>query len=239
MSTISMPSPKPQRDFFGKAAEGMRLEHITGVFLIASTCGLIDAACFLSFGEVFAEMMTGNLLLLSFDIGTGALTLKHLIYVTALSSFFVGAAAGGRIVKGPFGATRLGFFVEWCLLVLALALTVVLAPRSSGPARDIVVTLLAFAMGMQNALLRRHGVTDLATNVMTLTMAALMAESWLAGGSNERWARRAGSIGIFAVSATVGATLNTYFGAWAPLLVAVVIFAVALFGLTFERNRPV
>ncbi len=55
MSTISLPSPKHPRDLFGKAARAARLRHIAGLYLIASVCGLIDAACFLSFGEVFAE----------------------------------------------------------------------------------------------------------------------------------------------------------------------------------------
>ncbi len=84
---------------------------------------------------------------------------------------------------------------------------------------------------MQNALVRRHGVPDLATNVMTLTATALIADSTPAGGHNENWRRRFASIAIFLVSATLGAVLTTRFGPWAPLALTVVLFTVALTGL--------
>jgi hypothetical protein len=63
-------------------------------------------------------------------------------------------------------------------------------------------------MGLQNALVRRHGVPDLATNVMTLTATALVADSAIASGRRENWRRRAASIAIFLVSATVGAGIH-------------------------------
>jgi uncharacterized membrane protein YoaK (UPF0700 family) len=105
-------------------------------------------------------------------------------------------------------------------------------------ARDGVTSLLAFAMGIQNALVRRHEVPDLATNVMTLTATALVADSAPAGGRNENWRRRFASIAIFLVSATLGAALTTSFGPWAPLALTVMLFTVALTGL-IARNAPV
>jgi uncharacterized membrane protein YoaK (UPF0700 family) len=42
-----------------------RVTHITAIYLITGVCGLVDAACFLSMGHVFAETMTGNLLFLA------------------------------------------------------------------------------------------------------------------------------------------------------------------------------
>ena len=48
-----------------------RVSHITALYLITGVCGLVDAACFLSMGRVFAEIMTGNMLFLCFSIGTG------------------------------------------------------------------------------------------------------------------------------------------------------------------------
>jgi uncharacterized protein DUF1275 len=41
----------------------------TGLYMISAICGLVDAVCFLVLGGVFAEMMTGNLLLMAFSIG--------------------------------------------------------------------------------------------------------------------------------------------------------------------------
>ena len=85
---------------------------------------------------------------------------------------------------------------------------------------------------MQNALIRRHGVPDLATNVMTLTLTALVADSTLAGGENERWRRRFASITVFVAGAMLGALLTTSVAPWAPLLAALALFTLALPGLT-------
>jgi len=63
---------------------GPRVSHITGLYLIAGLCGLVDAACFLSLGQVFAEMMTGNLLLFCFYVGTGHPIFQHAVYLIAL-----------------------------------------------------------------------------------------------------------------------------------------------------------
>jgi Protein of unknown function (DUF1275) len=49
--------------------------------MISSTCGLVDAVCFLALGGVFAEMMTGNLLLMALSIGTGRAPEKSAHYI--------------------------------------------------------------------------------------------------------------------------------------------------------------
>jgi len=48
---------------------------------------------------------------------------------------------------------------------------------------DAVIALLAFAMGVRNATIRRLGVPDLTTTVLTMTLTGLAAESPPAGGS--------------------------------------------------------
>lgn len=215
-----------------------RVSHITGLYLITSVCGLVDAACFLSMGGVFAEIMTGNLLFLCFDIGTGKSIFGDAKYLLVIAAFLLGALAGGRLLRGPRAEIRIGFAVEWVLLAVALVLALTLNPGTAGTARDVVTSLLAFAMGMQNALVRRHGVPDLATNVMTLTATALVADSAPAGGHNENWRRRFASIAVFLASATLGAALTTTFGPWAPLALTLMLFTVALTGL-IARNAAV
>jgi uncharacterized membrane protein YoaK (UPF0700 family) len=215
-----------------KAFVVRRVSHIIGLYLITSVCGLVDAACFLSMGGVFAETMTGNLLFLCFYIGTGQSIFGDAKYFLVIAAFLLGALAGGRLLRGPRAEMQIGF------AVVALVLTVALHPESAGPAREIVTSLLAFAMGLQNALVRRHGVPDLATNVMTLTATALVADSRPARGHNENWRRRFASIAIFLASATLGAALTTSLGPWAPLALTVVLFTVALTGL-IARNAPI
>ena len=213
-----------------------RVSHITAIYLITGVCGLVDAACFLSMGHVFAEIMTGNMLFLCFSIGTGQSIFGDAKYLLVIAAFLLGAMAGGRLLRGPRAEIKIGFAVEWVLLATALVLTVIFHPGSTGTARDTVTSLLAFAMGMQNALVRQHGVPDLATNVMTLTATALVVDSVPAGGHNENWRRRFASIAMFLVSATVGGMLTTQFGPWAPLTLTVALFTVALTGL-IVRSR--
>ena len=90
-----------------------------------------------------------------------------------------------------------------------------------------MIGILAFGMGIQNAAVRKWGVPDLATNVMTLTMTGLITDTRLAGGDNHHAGRRATSIGIFMVSAIFGAFLVRYGVLW-PQVAALVIFTVAL-----------
>jgi uncharacterized membrane protein YoaK (UPF0700 family) len=221
-----------------RAAAMPRVSHIMALYLITGVCGLVDAACFLSMGGVFAEIMTGNLLFLCFYIGTGQSIFGDAKYLLVIAAFLLGALAGGRLLRGPRAELRIGFAVEWVLLVVALVLAATLDPGPAGAARDVVTSLLAFAMGMQNALVRRHGVPDLATNVMTVTATALVADSAPAGGRNENWQRRFASIAIFLISATLGALLTSEFGPWAPLALTVALFTVALSGL-IARNAPI
>lgn len=217
-----------------------RPSYLVGLLLIAAVCGVVDASCYLALGGVFAEIMTGNILLLAFRIGTGhpigdATPLR---YLSAIAAFAVGALLGGLLMRGSEARVerRLGFGVELGLLVLATVLAFVTDAGSTGTGRDVVVAILACAMGVQNALIRRHGVVDVATNVMTMTLAGLLSEAKAVGGTGANWARRSGSIGIFFVSAIGGAYL-TRFGAGWGLLVATVLLAGAVSILTTD-DRP-
>lgn len=75
------------------------LNKATGVYLITSLSGLVDAACFIGLGHVFAEMMTGNLLMLGFSIGVHGLTSNIDRYFLVISFYVVGVIAGSRMLK--------------------------------------------------------------------------------------------------------------------------------------------
>ncbi len=81
-------------------------------------------------------------------------------------------------------------------------------------------------------------VADLATDVMTLTMTALSAESSLSGGDNQRWQRRSASVGIFAVSATFGAFLVRFGVLWPVLLVFLILWMALAILLLPGARRP-
>jgi uncharacterized membrane protein YoaK (UPF0700 family) len=212
---------------------------IVGIYVITCICGMLDAVCYLGLGQVFAEIMTGNLVYLVFSIGTLGTHGNNpaLPYVIALAAFGVGALGGGRLVRvsGWWGDHRVGFVVEWLALLGAVIATLVVHPQYHGNARFVVIGILAFGMGIQNAEVRRWGVPNLATNVMTLTLTALIADSTLAGGNSNHAGRRAASLGIFAISAGFGAFLVRYGVVWAQLA-ALIIFSLALPTLLFAED---
>jgi uncharacterized membrane protein YoaK (UPF0700 family) len=195
---------------------------------------LVDAVCFLKLGHVFAEMMTGNFLLLAFSVAMDTPFSGGQRYLPAIAAFTVGALLGGRVLRGPdkLRERRSGFAIEWLVLLGATVYAGIGDPTDQNLAGAILVAALALAMGLQNAMIRVHGVPDLATNVMTLTFTGLIADSAMAGGDNRNWRRRALSIGLFCASAAVGAWLLQYGLAW-PLVLASAIFTVAMLPLMF------
>lgn len=218
-----------------------RPSYLSGLLLIAAVCGLIDAACFLALGGVFAEIMTGNILLLAFRIGTGQQIgdATPLRYLAAILAFAIGALICGLLLRGgeKKRERRIGFSIEFAFVLLATVLAFATRAGSTGVGRDIVVSLLACAMGIQNGMMRKHGISDVATNMMTVTFTGLVSELKVVGGDNHHWPRRAGSIAIFFVGAIVGAFLTRYGAGW-PLLAATVLLGIAVVVLA-TNERPV
>jgi uncharacterized membrane protein YoaK (UPF0700 family) len=151
----------------------------TGLYMISAICGLVDAVCFLALGGVFAEMMTGNLLLVAFSIGVGTPLGDSARYVTAILSFVAGALLGGRLLRGAqkLRERRIGFAVEWGRAARGHGPAWLSAPDKANLAGHVIVAMLSFAMGIQNVMVRVHGVPDLATNVMTVTFTGIIADS--------------------------------------------------------------
>jgi uncharacterized membrane protein YoaK (UPF0700 family) len=149
-------------------------------------------------------------------------------YVVALVCVAAGAVAGGRLVRrdGETGR-RIGFASDAALIGVAAMAVALTHPGPAGHARYPVIGILAAAMGMQNVLIRRWGILDLATNAMTKTMAYLIADSALGGGDNHHAMRRGVSIVIFAVGAAIGAFLTRYGVLW-PILASFTLLVLAL-----------
>ena len=70
-----------------------------------------------------------------------------------------------------------------------------------------MIALLALAMGVRNATVRRIGAADLTTTVLTMTLTGLAAESPLAGGKGEGSARRILAVVAMLTGAVAGALL--------------------------------
>jgi uncharacterized membrane protein YoaK (UPF0700 family) len=172
--------------------------------------GLLDAVAYLKLGHVFVANMTGNVVFLGFAVA-GASDVSVSASLLALVAFLAGALAGGR-VGARYGEHRGRLLAAASAIEIALVTAALLAAVQRGAAlddagRNAVITLLAVAMGVQNAAARKIGVPDLTTTVLTLTLTGLAADSRWAGGPNPRWSRRLIAVAAMLAGALVGGFL--------------------------------
>ena len=163
--------------------------------------GIVDAVSYLALGHVFTANMTGNVVLLGFAFA-GVSGLSILRSSVALIAFLAGAAAGGRMSLGSSSRSWVSraLLVEASLLALSAELVAInlLEPYA-------VIASTAVAMGWRNAVVRKLGVPDLTTTVLTLTITGLAADSRLGGGESPRWQRRVAAIVAILAGAAAGA----------------------------------
>ena len=156
--------------------------------MLTFTTGLVDAVSYLGLGHVFTANMTGNIVFLGFGIaGSGGLPV--LAPLISLAAFLLGAGGGGvladRIGDRHREHVARALAIEVSLLAVAAALAAAVDVRPNTVSGDIVIALLAFAMGVRNATVRRIGVPDLTTTVLTMTLTGLAADSPTGRGRRE------------------------------------------------------
>src|SRR5882724_5009893 len=191
-----------------------RLNHSLPLLLHVATAitGLIDAISYLALGHVFTANMTGNVVFLAFAVA-GAPGLSITRSLTALVAFLIGALIGGRV------AVRLSevFTPSWITTALSLEAALLLAATlasinlrdSLGSSLQVysIIVLTACAMGIRNATVRKMGIPDLTTTVLTLTITGLAADSTFAGGTSPRWRRRLLAVLLMFFGAAIGTLL--------------------------------
>ncbi|MET7519163.1 YoaK family protein [Streptomyces sp. NPDC005480] len=192
--------------------------------------GFVDAVSYLGLGRVFAANMTGNVIIIGFA-AAGAPGFSVLGSVTSLGAFLAGAVCAGRLT-GVFAGraretwVRSVFVAEAVLLAGATAV----AFAWPGGATYALIAVLAWAMGLRNATVRKLAVPDMTTTVLTMTLTGLASESSLAGGTDPRAGRRIVSVVAMLVGAALGALLVLHHGLGWPLLVCTLLVAAAAAG---------
>jgi uncharacterized membrane protein YoaK (UPF0700 family) len=130
----------------------------------------------------------------------------------------------------------LGGSVECGLLAVATLCALGVTADSGFGRQWPIIVLTALAMGWRNATVRRLGIPDLATNVLTTTLTGLAADSSIAGGSNTHTMRRVGSVVAMFGGALVGAVLVLHVALAWPLALATGVALVATFVYSSDHD---
>jgi uncharacterized membrane protein YoaK (UPF0700 family) len=227
----------PGSKLSAEAAASLR-HPLTRVLLsLTLTTGMIDAVSFLALGRVFTANMTGNVVLLGFGIA-GAGGLPVLAPLVSLAAFVVGARVGGLLSARLASRHPIDLGTALVIeVVFTVAASVILAGVDVRPgtvSAGIVIALLAFAMGVRNATVRRIAVPDLPTTVLTTTLTGLAAEFSLRrdgegdGDAAASTARRAAAVITMFLGALIGALLVKSSPALSAALSAVLVLVTLL-----------
>jgi uncharacterized membrane protein YoaK (UPF0700 family) len=174
------------------------------------TTGLVDGVSYLGIGHVFTANMTGNVVLLGFGIaGSGGLPV--VAPMVSLGAFLLGAGAGGllagKLAENPRRHLASALAIESCLMGAAAAFAAAVGITPNAASGDALIALLALAMGVRNATVRKIAVPDLTTTVLTMTLTGLAADSPLFGGSGKGSARRTAAVAVLLAGALAGGLL--------------------------------
>jgi uncharacterized membrane protein YoaK (UPF0700 family) len=180
---------------------------VVSLAVLTLVSGIVDAVSYLGLGHVFTANMTGNIVLVGFAIA-GAPGFSLAASATALGAFVVGAVAGGRLSLRLTQKRSLlvtAVTLEAGFTVVAAVIAGSVAVLGAGWPRYTVIAVLAFAMGIRNSVVRRMGVADMTTTVVTTTITGLAADSTFGGGKNPNALRRSISVVCMFLGALVGA----------------------------------
>ncbi|HTA15978.1 MAG TPA: DUF1275 family protein [Solirubrobacteraceae bacterium] len=195
------PSPKDDR----------RLPPV--LLALTLTTGLIDAASYLGLGHVFTANMTGNIVLLGFGLANAG-GLPVVAPLISLGAFLLGAAAGGRlgvgVAKQHERIVLLAVGSEVALLAIAAAVAVAIHVRVGSGSAYAIIALVALAMGIRNAIVRKLAVPDLTTTVLTLTLTGIAADTAAGTMRRSQSLRRLLAVAAMLLGAFVGALLEKH-----------------------------
>jgi len=194
------------------------------VVVLTLTTGAVDVTSFLALGNVFSSVVTGDLVLLGAAAGTGRPELAVHSGV-ALAGYLAGVMAGAPLATRWHHSS--GTWPPSVTVTLAVELVILVAfsigwelagTHPSGAGQLALVAVLAAAMGLQAAAVRRLG--QMSTTYLTSTLTALIA-GLVTGSKPDGMARSLGVLAALIIGATVASVLLEEARAWVPLVILV------------------
>ena len=240
MSALPAGAGPKRKPIGGRAAGSIRHPLARALLVLTFTTGLVDAVSYLGLGRVFTANMTGNIVLLGFGIA-GSAGLPVVAPLVSLGAFLAGSAAGGMLAVSTGDrharhiARALG--IEIALLLTAAIVAAATDVQPSTFSGDAVIAMLALAMGVRNATVRRLAVPDLTTTVLTMTLTGFAADSRLSGGSGKGSVRRIAAVLAMLTGAIAGALLLKISFVPPLLAAAAIALVVALAYVPFARRQ--
>ena len=155
---------------------GARTVH--DVLLLSLIAGSADAAGFLGPGHAFTSNMTGNVVLLGIALGQGHwVEAARVFYVVLI--FMAGIALGAWLCRSAAdpeqrSLSRRAMAAETALLFLFAAVWWTLTHDARDIMNDILIALLALALGIQAAAISRLKIPGVATTAITGTLTSLV-----------------------------------------------------------------
>jgi uncharacterized membrane protein YoaK (UPF0700 family) len=216
------------------------------VVLLTLATGAVDATSFLALGNVFSSVVTGDMVLLGAAAGTSRPELAVHSSV-ALAGYLAGVAAGA-----PLAARRRPGTGTWpasVTVTLAVELAILVAfsigwelagARPSGGGQLALVAVLAAAMGLQAAAVRRLG--QMSTTYLTSTLTALVG-GLVTGSKPDGMARSLGVLATLIIGAVAASILLETHRAWVPVVIVlpvglVIVASVAGFEWVRDHLTP-
>jgi uncharacterized membrane protein YoaK (UPF0700 family) len=185
----------------------------------------MDVASFTRLGNVFASVMTGNIVLLGLSLARGSVSqASHT--ATAVAGYVIGVAVGTRVAW--FHARRvpsssddsdspwpphvtMAFLIEFLLLAIVTVFWEATGGHPSGLTQFVMLVMAACAMGIQSAAVTDMGLKEVSTTFLTGTLTALI-RSLAAPGGPKAGLRRPGVL----FGLVGGALLSGLFVAYVP-----------------------
>ena len=212
------------------------------VVLLTLTTGAVDVTSFLALGNVFSSVVTGDMVLLGAAAGTGRPELAVHSGV-ALAGYLAGVVAGAPLAARRPQATT-GTWPPSVTVILAVELVILVAfsvgwelagTHPTGGGQLALVAVLAAAMGLQAAAVRRLG--QMSTTYLTSTLTALVA-GLVTGSKPDGMARSLGVLATLIIGAIAASVLLEEARAWVPLVILVPLGLVIVASVAgFERVR--
>ena len=214
--------------------------HLALMLVFTFTTGIVDAVGYLGLDRVFTGNMTGNVVILGMAL-VGGNNLPILGPALALVGFMVGAAIGGRVLKGTTGAwtaRSTWLFAVVGVVMLILAIVLLVSGDPSHPLGVTVTTTLGGAMGLQAATARVVAVKDVTTVVVTSTITGLAADSVFGSGKGGGSGRRAAAVSLILLGALSGAALLKWHLGAGLLAAGAIALGATVVGALHDRAMP-